>query len=343
MRIAILGLPQAGKKTFLELLTGRPVPANRKAEEAVEGISLIGDPRVDGLSKLFEPQKTSFAENNYVLCPDLTEGGGKRPWMEAARRCDLLCLLVRGFDSEQVYHPAGSVDADRDRGSLEAELMLADMVMLENRLSRIEKEKKAGQSAAQQIEEKALLRCMAELEEGRLPSNLEFEEQEYTAIQSLGMMTLLPILWVYNVAEDGLEKNFGPATFTISCQIEKEITEIEDPEERSEYLATIGLSSLGKDRTNLAAYDALGQMSFYTVGKDEVKAWTVRKGSRAPRAGGKIHSDIERGFIRVEVIKYDDLIEAGSEKVVKDQGKMQLKGKEYVMEDGDICHFLFNV
>ncbi len=343
MRIAILGLPQSGKKTLLELLTGRQASSSRKPDESVEGISLIRDSRVDDLSKMFEPQKTSFAENNYVLCPDVTEGSGKRSWLEAARRCELLCMVVRSFESDQVYHPAGSVDAARDRSLLDTELILADMVMIENRLNRIEKEKKGGQSAAQAIEEKALRKCLAALEEGQRPADLDLDQNEINAIASLGMVTLLPILWVYNVSEDELGNDFGAKTFAVSCQIEMEIAGIEDKLEAAEYLETLGLASSGLDRTNSAAYDALGLMSFYTVGKDEVKAWTIRKGSFAPVAGGKIHSDIERGFIRVEVIKFDDLISAGSEKAAKDQGKALLKGKDYIMEDGAVCHFLFNV
>ncbi len=169
--------------------------------------------------------------------------------------------------------------------------------------------------------------------------------EELSAICSLNLVTLMPVLWIYNVDEDRVAGSAGEGgdVFLISALIEKEIMGIEDPTERDEYLKALDLDTSGLDRLNAAAYDALGLMSFYTMGKDEVRAWTIRKGTPAPAAGGKIHSDIERGFIRVEVIKYDDLVVAGSEAAAKSQGKAHLKGKDYIMEDGDICHFRFNV
>jgi len=342
MKIALIGFEQAGKRTLFALLTGREVGESRKPGEAVEGIADIRDPRVDKLSELCEPERTVYAQNNFVLCPDAVTGSGSREWLEAARRCDLLCLVVRAFESDQVYHPAGSVDADRDRVELESEILLADMELIEKRQARLEKEARAGLSAGQKLEQKALEKCMAVLEEEKGVAEAELDEQERGAIRSLGLLTLLPVLIVRNVSEDELGQG-GDAAVTVSCQIEQEISAIEDPAERSEYLESIGLDALGVDRVNAAAYDALGLMSFYTTGKDECRAWTIRKGSIAPVAGGKIHSDIERGFIRVEVTKYDDFLETGSEKAAKDQGKIQLKGKDYTIEDGDICHFLFNV
>ena len=156
-------------------------------------------------------------------------------------------------------------------------------------------------------------------------------------------MTRRPVLWAINISEDDSGDNLPTTDFRISCRIEQEIASMENSTERQEFLESIGVTSSGLNRMNAAAYDTLGLMSFYTIGPDEVRAWTIRKGSTAHEAGGKIHSDIERGFIRVEVIKHDDLIAAGSEKVAKDQGKVQVKGRDHVMEDGDICHFLFNV
>jgi len=176
-------------------------------------------------------------------------------------------------------------------------------------------------------------------------NTLDLSGEELEAIRSLNLVTLMPILRIFNVDEDRVASAVpaGENVFVVSAQIEKEIMGMEDQAEREEYLKEMGLESSGLDRLNAAAYDALGLMSFYTMGKDEVRAWTIRKGTAAPAAGGKIHSDIERGFIRVEVIKYDDLVAAGSEAAVKAQGKALLKGKDYIMEDGDICHFRFNV
>jgi hypothetical protein len=184
---------------------------------------------------------------------------------------------------------------------------------------------------------------MAALETGKRLADAGLEDRDIASIRSLGLVTLIPQLAAYNVDEGDLVRDFGPASLAVSVRIETEIMGMDVAAEREEYLKSIGLSSSGVDRMNAAAYAAQGLMSFYTIGKDEVRAWTIRRGSLAPTAAGKIHTDIERGFIRVEVIKYDDLVAAGSEQAVKAHGRMQLKGKDYVIEDGDICHFLFNV
>ena len=342
MKIAILGLSQTGKKTLFTLLTGRPVPPTRKPDEAVEGIAQIHDSRVDALSNLYQPKKTTYAENQFVLCPDIAEGSTSRQWMDPARRCDLLCLLIRAFDSPEVFHPAGSVDPERDRAMIDAELLLADMQLVETRLQRIAREKKGGQTSAQVLEEKILNRFNAALEEEKPLSTVQLEPHEEQAIKSLDLVTRTPILYAYNVSEDDIGKDFGPDVFSLSCAIESEIAAMES-EDRAEFMEALGIIQPSIERINAALYNALGLMSFYTSGEDECRAWTIRKGSSAPVAGGKIHSDIERGFIRVEVMKFDDLMASGSEQAVKQSGKMQLNGKDYIIEDGDICHFLFNV
>ncbi len=343
MKIAILGLAQTGKKTLFTLLTGRQVPATRKTAEAIEGVAPIHDPRVDALSELYQPKKTTYAENQFVLCPDISEGATARQWMDPARRCDLLCVLIRAFDSPEVFHPAGTVDPQRDRDMILSELLLADMQLVETRLQRLTKEKKGGQTADQALEEAILQRFSAVLEEEKPLSTVSLEPNEERVIRSLDLVTRTPIIYAYNVAEDALDQNFGRDAFAISCAIESEIAAIEDAAERREFMTDLGISEPSLDRINTALYDALGLMSFYTTGPDECRAWTIRKGSTAPVAGGKIHSDIERGFIRVEVMKFDDLLAAGSEQAVKQAGKMQLHGKDYTIQDGDICHFLFNV
>ena len=224
-----------------------------------------------------------------------------------------------------------------------SELLLADMQLVETRLQRIAKEKKSGQTTAQVQEEDILQRFNAALEEEKPLSSVVLEPHEEQLIKSLDLMTRTPILYAYNVSEDDISKDFGSDVFSISCAIESEIAAIDDEAERLEFMEAMGITQPSLERVNAALYDALGLMSFYTSGKDECRAWTIRKGSSAPVAGGKIHSDIERGFIRVEVMKFDDLMAAGSEQGVKQAGKMQLNGKDYIIEDGDICHFLFNV
>lgn len=343
MRIGLLGFPQAGKRTLFALLSGTVVSPHRKAGEIVEGTAMIRDPRVDRLAAICKPQKTTYATNTFALCPDVVEGNQSRDWLEAAKRCDLLCLVVRSFESDAVYHPAGSVDAARDLDNLRCELTLADMAICETRLTRIGKEKRAGLTSQQAAEELAIAKCMQVLESERPLTQCDLSEHETLIIKSHGFLTLKPLLVVYNVGDEDLRAETAEGTLCVPCLIEQEIMEIDDAAERVEYLRELGIEASGLDRVNAAAYDACGLMSFYTVGSDEVRAWTIRKGSTAPVAGGRIHSDIQRGFIRVEVTKYADLVEAGSERAVKESGKLQLKGKDYVMEDGDICHFLFNV
>jgi len=349
MKVGLLGFPQAGKKTFFALLTNRRAAAGGRAPlkegEALEGIAPIRDPRVDALSGIFKPEKTKYAENTIVLCPDIDPkgSGAARTWLESARNCDLLCIVVRAFSSSEVYHPLGEVNPERDRSSLESELLIADLEIIEKRLERIGREKKSGQSPQQVLEENCLLKIKETIEKEMRFNALSLSKPELETIKSLGLLVLKPVIWAYNVDEDKLGATRPENTFAISCRIEEEIMGLENPEERAVYLKDLGVESSGLDRLNQAAYDALGLMSFYTVGKDEVRAWTIRKGSTAPQAAGKVHSDIERGFIRAEVIKYDDLVAAGSESAVKAQGKIQLKGRDYIVEDGDICHFRFNV
>jgi GTP-binding protein YchF len=343
MRVALLGLPQAGKRTLFRLLTGRTVPDSRRPGEAVDGAGPIRDPRVDVLSGICKPQKTTYAENTYALCPDVAPGADSRDWLDAARRCDLIALVVRAFPSDVVYHPDGSVNSERDRKAIESELMLADMLLIEKRLERLTKEARAKRTPALTREEETLRRCSAALENGRPVRDAGLDAEALAPVKSLGFVTLLPLRTLLNVGDDALGGATPPDALPVSCRIEEEIAAIANAEERREYLEALGLTAPGLDRVNAAVYDALGLMSFYTTGEDEVRAWTIRRGATAPVAGGKIHSDIERGFIRVEVIKYDDFVACGSEKAAKEAGKVQLRGRDYVMEDGDICHFLFNV
>ena len=345
MKVALLGLEKSGKKTFFTLLTGREVPAGLKEGECIEGIAPIRDPRVDVLAGICKPERKKYAENIVVLCPDIKEGSDKKLWMEPARKSDLLCVVVREFSSSQVYHPSGSVDAGRDMKAAESELVLSDLMLLETRLDRLGKEKRAGQTPKQALEEKALLRIKERLEKEMRPVAVELGQQEQEAVKSLGLLCQKPVLWALNVDEDRLaaEPGDGPNVFRVSCLIERETMGLDSDAERQEYMKSLGLEASGLDRLNQSAYSSLGLMSFYTIGEDEVRAWTVCKGAAAPTAAGKVHTDIERGFIRAEIIKYDDLVAAGSEAAVKAAGKYQVKGRDYVMEDGDICHFRFNV
>jgi len=261
-----------------------------------------------------------------------------------AKLSDLLCILIRDFSSEEVYHPSGSINAERDRNNIETELLIADLSLIEKRFERIAKDRKRSKPTyVQLLEESTIRKFQTTLEDNLFLNSLELNVEEYASVSSLNFLTLKPILWCLNVDEDKLVKDDDDNVFRVSALIEKEIASISEPGERSAFLNDLDLSETGINRLNSIAYDMLGLMSFYTMGEDEARAWTIKKNTLAPVAGGKIHTDIERGFIRVEVIKFDDLLAAGSEKAVKALGKALLKGKEYIIEDGDICNFRFNV
>ena len=341
MKIALIGVPQAGKKTLFHLLTGKRPPEVRRPGEVLEGMASIRDERVDALATVCAPQKITYAQNHFVLCPDAV--AGSYDWLSAARRCQLVCIVARAFESDQLYHPDGSVDEGRDCDNLEAELLLADMEVIENRLARLEKEGRTGLRDEQKLEMDALKLCLPALESGTRLVDVPLARHQFAAIRSLDLLTLLPLLRVCNVSEDELDRDFGKRALTVSCKIEQEIMEMADTDERAEYLDELGVSASGLDRVNQAAYEALGLMSFYTAGEDECRAWTIRQDSLAPVAGGKIHSDIERGFIRAEVIKLVDYVRTGSEAAARAVGKIQTRGRDYVVEDGDVVHFLFSV
>lgn len=347
MKAAILGYEQAGKRSLFTLLTGREVPPSRKEHEAIEGAATVADPRVDALARLARPKRIRYAETMLVLCPDVPLEG-KGAWIETARGCDLLLVVVRAFHAPEVFHPRGSVDPERDRSDLATEILFADVDLVDKRLERLAKEKRGGLAPLQQAEEHALRKCQEALAKGVWLKDASLDENDAKALRNLGFLTQKPVLWVYNVDEEGVravrEKvHDDPTVFIVSARMEREIMAIEDPAERRAFLESLGFDRPGHERLAAAAYDALGLMSFYTVGPDEVRAWTIRKGSLAPTAAGKVHTDMERGFIRVEIIRYDDLIEAGSEAEARARGKLQIRGRDYVIQDGDICHFRFSV
>jgi len=343
MKIAILGLPQSGKRTLFSLLTDRETITGQLSEP-IEGIAPVRDPRVDQIAEIEKPEKITYAETGIKLCPDIDPNSGSSSWIMPTKLSDLLCILIRDFSSEEVYHPSGSINAERDRNNIETELLIADLSLIEKRFERIAKDRKRSKPTyVQLLEESTIRKFQTTLEDNLFLNSLELNVEEYASVSGLNFLTLKPILWCLNVDEDNLVKNDDDNVFRVSALIEKEIASISEPAERSAFLNDLGLSESGVNRLNFIAYDLLGLMSFYTMGEDEARAWAIKKNTLAPVAGGKIHTDIERGFIRVEVIKFDDLLEAGSEKAVKASGKALLKGKGYIIEDGDICNFRFNV
>jgi len=348
MKLGLVGYPQVGKRSLFRLLTGQEL------NKAGVGLARVRDPRFDWLVEFYQPAKITPAQLEFALIPDLEEQGNAEAF-KGLEKVDVVCHLVRAFADEAVFHLAGSVDPRRDVGRLEEELHLADLLFIEKRRERLQKERKLkgeGPKAAQ--EEELLGRFQAHLEGGHPLRTLSLGDEETRLIASYPFLTLKPLLVVLNLGEDQLGNmgligelragfaGLGCEWVAVSARIEEELAQL-DPEERRAFLTELGQEEPALDRLTRVCYQALGLISFFTVGADEVRAWTIRQGALAPQAGRVIHSDIERGFIRAEVMKYADLHSLGSEQKVKEAGRWQQKGRDYVVEDGDIFHFLFKV
>jgi GTP-binding protein YchF len=356
MRIGIMGLAQSGKKTLFRLLTGaKSVPAMRSDArgEFPFGMGTIPDERVDRLAQLYKPKKIRFAEIEWVIFPGMpAETKSRDHWLEEARKLDGLCYVVRQFGDEGVYHEDGSIDPARDIDKLDLELTITDLALVETRLERLAKEnaKKTAAERAKQVD--ILEKLKTELEAGKSLRGLELSKSEEDRLGGLRFLSRKDCLLVVNVDEElvanaeGMETlagsmpSAGREVICLSAKIESELAEIEDPAERAEFLASLGIVESGAGRMARSALRVLGRISFLTVGPDEVRAWLVRKGALAPEAAGEIHTDFERGFIRAEHMLVDELLRAGSEAKLKEQGKVALRGKDYAVADGDILHIL---
>ncbi len=356
MQIGLIGLPQSGKKTLLRLLT--QVDAQRLAPTTggVPGICPVRDPRIDRLAGMYKPKKTTPATIQYLLMPDVTKESAKNQELfKALLLIDVLGLVVRAFPDDAVFHIEGSVDPLRDIDMLLAELILNDLLFVEKRLERIAKESARRSGVDRDTEQALLTRLQAHLNENRPLRTLPLEEEAEKILSSAALLTRKPLLLILNVGEEAVKdrrlleqvaqrhKEQRIHLVQVSAKIEEELSQIDDPKERAAFLGELGISEPAIDGLTRVSYESLGLISYFTVGADEVRAWTVRKGSSAAKAGGVIHSDIERGFIRAELIKYPDLMALGSEQAVSSAGKAYLKGKEYIVEDGDILNFRFNV
>jgi ribosome-binding ATPase len=352
MKLGLVGLPQVGKKTLFELLTGQTPGMDRP----LPGLADVRDQRFDQLVDLYNPEKRTPAQIDFVMLQDMdTVAERNRELFQHFEKVDVICYVARAFVDDTVFHVDGDVNAERDINTFAEELELGDLIFIEKRLERIEKEvgKKLDPVAADK-ERDLLTRMKDHLEEGRTLVSFTFSEEDERIISSYPFLTRKPVVVVMNVGEGDIGDESAIAKFNaqyepkgfrwiaISAQVEQEISQLDD-EERVAFLADLGIESAAIDRLTLLCYEALGLISFFTVGEDEVRAWTIRDGSRAPQAGRAIHQDIERGFIRSEVIRYQDLIDLGSEQKVKEAGKLTQKGKDHVVEDGEIHHFLFKV
>ncbi|OGG46128.1 MAG: hypothetical protein A3F84_26930 [Candidatus Handelsmanbacteria bacterium RIFCSPLOWO2_12_FULL_64_10] len=351
MKLGLVGLPQVGKRTLFRLLAGQE--ANLNGGRGL-GLARVRDARFERLVSMYRPKKVTPAQVAFTLLPDLGQQAERNaPVFKELEQVDAICHLVRAFPDETVFHVEGSVDPRRDVLAFHEELQFNDMLFVEKRIERLGKErgKKAdAQKAA--LEADLLARMRAHLEAGRPLRRFGFTDDERRLIGSYPLLTCKPVIQVLNVGEDalhdaglGLAADLSDQAFewiAVSAKIEEEISQL-GPEEREAFLRTLHVDRPALDRLTLLCYGALGLIPFFTVGPDEVRAWTIRRGSLAPQAARAIHADLERGFIRAEVMRYQDLVAMGSEQRLKESGRLMQKGRDYVVEDGDIVHFLCKV
>ena len=349
MKLGLVGLPQVGKRTLFSLLTGQD------GDKVNIGLAKVRDARFEKLVDMFHPKKETPATMEFMLLPDMdTDANRNAETLRGLEKVDVICYLARAFEDDTVFHAEGDVNARRDIQAFWDELILSDQIFVEKRLERLAKEKRPNDAQRAAKETELMTRMQAHLEEGKPLTQFEFSDEDKKLISSYPFLTLKAVIVVLNVGEDqigddNLEQEIGQAFadqgfrwIAISAQIEQEVSLLDD-EERTAFLEDLGIEQPALDRLTLLCYETLGLMSYFTVGEDEVRAWTIRQGALAPEAGGAIHGDIERGFIRAEVMQYDDLMELGSEQKVKAAGKFVQKGRDAVIDDGDIIHFLFKV
>ncbi len=353
MRIGIIGLPNSGKTTIYNALTRSDIetgPFSTGQMEIHTAVVDVPDPRVDALTAMFKPRKTINAQVTYSDISGLAKGGSvSGPLLNALAANDVLMLVARSFMDEDVPHPDDRIDPARDINAMETEFILNDMSVIENRLARIVSQKGRGSVVERQKMEKEeiLLQSLAAVLEQEKPlRSMEIAEEDRKQLGGFGLLSLKPVLRVINGGDDDSEEAFADLlddnTFFLRGRLEAEIAQME-PDEASEFLADFGIAEPGLNRAIRRCYNLLGVISFFTVGEDEVRAWTVRKGAPAPEAAGVIHSDLQKGFIRAETISYSDMMAAGSMAEARKHGKLRLEGKEYPVQDGDILNIRFNV
>lgn len=360
MKIAIIGLANSGKTTVFNALTGGSAETTVYSSGQLEpnlATVKVPDARLAVLTRMFNPKKTTPADVQYIdiggLSSGAREGGGLPPaLLNYIGGADALLHVVRAFDDENVPHPDGTVDALRDIEAVDLELAFSDLAIIERRLTRLNAE--IGKMSARDrelriVERDALLRIQAALEGGAPIRDVDLSDEEEKLLRGYQFLTAKPLLLVINVGEGQIARppqirydHRRSGVVALCGKIEAELAQLDDDEARV-FMDDLGITEPARDRVIALSYELLGLISFLTAGPDEVRAWTIRRGTPAVEAAGAVHSDIQRGFIRAEIVAYADLVKAGSMVEAKKAGHVRMEGKHYIVQDGDVCHFLFNV